>query len=184
MKFTEEKPHPMAASETKLRLLPGHDFIIHAPADRGEEFVDLFRTTWQHLPLVDRRRIIKFWKSSEYAWQPVFELSDIWAPMDADGQVGSCGYEIKFREQSFRHFPKPAAEWIIAHELAHVYQRATRRDPTQFTKDENEDDADRIAESWGFSKLWLSLIRTRMHTYGTSLKEACDFFRKSGYIKD
>lgn len=158
----------MICSQVKLQLLPNHNFVIHVPSDIGRDFVSLFRGTCKQLPLADRRGILKFWKSSDCEWRPAFELSN---------QVGDQGYEIKFREESFRHLLKPAAQWVIAHELAHVQQKVVGRQALDYTEDENEEDADRIAKGWGFSKLWWETIDHRMDTYGEPLVDACDYFR-------
>lgn len=46
--------------------------------------------------------------------------------------------------------PERAIAWLIAHELAHMYQKVQGKSPGGETKDQNEDDANAIAIEWGF----------------------------------
>ena len=166
----------MRRTETKLRLLRDHEFFVHVPTDIGEDFVLRFRETWDCLPATDQQQIVEFWRQEEFLL--VIALLDDWPPESVDGQVGMQGYEVKFRAESFRHFPKKAARWVIAHELAHVIQWATNRcrDPDQISSGENEQDADRIAEGWGFARTYYWSIGNQQHTLGVTLEEACEYF--------
>ncbi len=155
------------------RLLSGHEFHIKCWDDDGTRFVKLFRETWKQIPLVVRRAILRFWRENAYACYPLIELSNIWAPCDAYGQVGNIGMELKFRQEAFAHFPSPAAKWVIAHELAHIYQKTCGQQPGGTNELVNEDHANRLAKAWGFDNGRLLIIDIMQNKRGLSVKEAC-----------
>ena len=74
-------------------------------------------------------------------------------------QVGSNGMVLRFSAEDFMVFPDKIAQRIIAHELAHVFQKATGRLPGGQNEDENEDDANRIADSWGFDNSAVLMLK-------------------------
>ena len=143
---------------TRRRLLRGHEVYINCWDDDGARFVTLFRQTWKQLPLSTRRAILRFWRDNADEWAPLIEVSNSWAPRYSFGQVGRAGLELKFRQQAFACFPPPAARWVIAHELAHIYQKTCGRPPGGENEGENEDHADNLAEEWGFSRLCLNCL--------------------------
>jgi len=73
--------------------------------------------------------------------------------------------------------PFHAARWIIAHELAHVYQKAIGRQPCgmnedgELNEDENETHADGLVKEWGFPSESRTLIDMLIGKLG--LEGAC-----------
>lgn len=97
----------------------------------------------------------------------------MWAPSEAYGQVGRVGMELKFRQEAFACFPAEIARWVIAHELAHIYQKACGRQPGGANEEENEDDANNIANKWGFDQGYYLLLRMLREGGGLSLANGC-----------
>lgn len=169
---------------TRRRLLPGHEFHINCWDDDGRHFVKLFRETWQQLPLTVRRAILRFWREHGNEWLPLIELSNLWAPHDSYGQVGRVGMELKFRQEAFAHFPTPAAQWVIAHELAHIYQKACGREPGGENERENEDDANNLAKAWGFERTCLLTLNMMQNNRGLSIEDACQELNRLGWFDE
>jgi hypothetical protein len=82
----------------------------------------------------------------------LIELSNVWSGSEENhAQIGNLGMKMRFNAESFDLFPPEAARWVVAHELAHVYQKVCGRAPRCDDR-ENEREADQIAEGWGFDK--------------------------------
>ncbi len=151
-----------------IRLIPNLKIYLHVFDGDGRLFVKRFRETWTRLPLGVRRKISSYWRSNIYGFQPFIELSNFFGRDDIYGQVKNDGYTVKFRASEFDEMPDKTAYWIIAHELAHVYNRAIGNIPFfseegGFSIDEerNEEAVNRLVESWGFSKAWRILWDAR-----------------------
>ena len=82
--------------------------------------------------------------------------------------------ELKFNAEAFDILPPSVARWIIAHELAHVYQKACGQVPGGEDEHQNENDADRIAEGWGFDKSPRTLLELLQQNRGLTLGQACE----------
>lgn len=164
------------------QLLPDQPYTIWIADGDGSEFIRMFRSVWAALPTSVQTRIIEHWQTEPTRQEPYFELSECWAPATSSAQVKMTGFQMKFRTSSFRHFPEPAARWVIAHELAHVWQWVIGRNRLDFTVEENEDDADRIAEGWGFCHLCRMRIQVEIN-YGKSFEAACDFVRSEPWCR-
>lgn len=155
------------------RLLRHHKLQIHCWDDDGTRFVKLFRDTWKSLPLTVRRAILRFWRENA----PLIELSNMWTPGNSYGQVGRNGMQIKFRQEAFADFPTKAAHWVIAHELAHVYQKACGRPPGGENEIENEDHADGLANEWGHDRICLSWLEMS-EVHRGSFVDACESIKQ------
>lgn len=165
---------------TEHQLLPRYAFLLTAWDQGGERFIRLFRSCWKQLPRGSRRAIATFWKGGGKPY-PVVELSNLWSDSEEKSfaQVSHGGTVLKFSAKDFAVFPDSIARWVIAHELAHVYQKTRGRTPGGRTEQENEQEADRIAASWGFDKtpttlLFLALCRR------LSVEEACKEIVRDG----
>ena len=99
----------------------------------------------------------------------------------AFGQVGAMGagiLHIYFAADAFELLPTGAAEFIVAHELAHVMQVAIGR-PRRFSRKTDwnyEREADEFAKSWGFDNIQLIAIWSSLKKTGRNkmtLREAC-----------
>jgi len=166
-------------SERRLRLLPRRKITVWVHSGDGERFVDLFRSCWKQLPQAVQRRISMHWKSTRDQYCPRIELSDIWGESQTCyGQVRNHGMEMRFSASKFDERPYHAARWVIAHELAHVYQKAIGRQPGGMNEDENERDADGLAKKWGFPSESSTLIDMLIGKLG--LEGAC---RRAGDIE-
>jgi hypothetical protein len=85
-------------------------------------------------------------------------------------QVGGNGMTLRFSADDFMVFPDKIAQWIIAHELAHVFQKATGRVPGG--QNENEDDANRIAHGWGFDNAPVLMLKLLIQERQLSVAKA------------
>jgi hypothetical protein len=104
--------------------------------------------------------ILAYWKTSKVPQIPIFELSNLWSDSEANfAQVGDNGMLMRFSFGDFAVFPNTIALWVIAHELAHVYQKAIGRVPGGISELENETDANRIAAEWGFEQRPLVMLK-------------------------
>lgn len=105
----------------------------------------------------------------------LIEFSDVWNGSDESfAQVKRCGTIMKFSASAFAMLPPSIAHWIIGHELAHVFQKACGKRPGGEGRVENEQDADRIATSWGFDKTHRIMLRIFMEEgRKLSFEQAC-----------
>jgi hypothetical protein len=174
-------------SITTRRLLPGHKVAVHCIDDDGRHFVRLFRATWKRLPLTVRRGILRYWRQMgpRWGWAPPFiELSDSWSPHDSYGQVGFLGMELRFRQEAFARLPLAIACCVIAHELAHVYQKVCGRRAGGENERENEKHADSLIEKWGFDRGCLSILNVMRSKRGLSLAEVCEEVKSLGVFDE
>ncbi len=112
---------------------------------------------------------------------PLIELSNMWADCETNfGQVRDAGLEIRFHAASFEVLPDEIGGSIIAHELAHVFQKALGMRPGGDNESDNETDADRITGEWGFDLGVLKFLKTM--DGDVSLREKCEFLEKAGLI--
>lgn len=167
-------------SMTTHTILAGHSWVLVADTDRVESFLCLFRSCWDKVPAAAQTAITEHWGGSPVPLHPKIELSDCWADSnDCFAQTGFNGMELRFSRRDFAILPDSVATWIIAHELAHVYQKAIGRRPGGASEDENEADADSIASGWGFDKIMKVLLDAQLRR-GRSLDKACEVLRKFG----
>jgi hypothetical protein len=97
-------------------------------------------------------------------------------------QVGSNGMVLRFSADDFMVFPNKIAQWIIAHELAHVFQKATGRLPGGQSEGENEDDANRIAHGWGFDNTAVLMLKLLIQERQLSVEKAVRKIVKMGFV--
>lgn len=158
-------------------LLPEHGIWLNHE-EVAEEFINLFQECWQRIPDSDRKRIIAHWKNSGIDAWPMIELSCLWSESHSNhAQVTLGGMQIRFNSESFRLFPKGVARWVIAHELAHVFQKTEGKSPGGDNEERNENDADDIVERWGFEKTAWTLLRVNL-SGGKSLEKSCQIIEK------
>jgi hypothetical protein len=169
---------------TKRRLLPGHVFRINCWDDDGRCFVKLFRDTWRKLPLSVRCTVLQFWRENANEGGPLIELSNLWVPHDSYGQVRNAGMVLKFRQEAFSCFPPQAARWVIAHELAHVYQKACGLSPGGKDEETNEHHADNLAKEWGFDHVCMMIIDSKKRNRKLSTLDACREIQRSGIFDE
>ena len=148
------------AGVQELTLIPSQKIKLLSVETDGVAFVKLFRGCWQRIPLVHRRKICATLRASQFRR---IELSNMWCDSSfAFGQVGAMGagiLHIYFAADAFELLPTGAAEFIVAHELAHVMQVAIGR-PRRFSRKTDwnyEREADEFAKSWGFDNIQLAL---------------------------
>jgi hypothetical protein len=157
------------------RLLPGHEFRVMCFNDDGMRFVKSFRSTWRRLPLIARRAILVYWRK-KVEGRPKIELSNLWVSRGSSGQsfaeVACLGREMRFRQDVFVYLPQQVAHWVIAHELAHVYQWASGETPCN-NQYAHELDADDIVRKWGFSRESFSFLVMMRQNRGLSVADAC-----------
>lgn len=161
---------------SKHHLLNNHDLVLHAWEGDGERFVAMFRGTWDQIPSDVRATILDFC----LARHAVIELSDTFGPNDAFGQVDSIvnGREVveitvRFRAPAFAHFPRAAAQWVIAHELAHVYEKACGRLPGPDERGDTENRVNQMVGVWGFRRDCLAFIIMIHENRNLSIADAC-----------
>jgi hypothetical protein len=148
--------------------------LLIAEGDGAKSFVRLFRDCWKRIPFKARRAILAHWQNSPVSWYPKIELSNSWGDAQTCfGQVRHAGLEVRFSAKDFALLPDEVASWIIAHELAHVYQKATGKRPGGDALESNEEDADEIAPSWGFDRTLRAFLGHLQASEGLSVEDAC-----------
>ena len=148
-----------ARGTTRHPLIPSQGIALLANGCDGHAFARLFRDSWRRIPLAARRQICSYWRKCGEVW-PRIELSDQWADCEyRHAHVTQSGRDLYFCASSFQILPARAAEWLIAHEVAHVYQKACGRKPGGENEAENEANADTIAKQWGFSPVYYFFVK-------------------------
>jgi hypothetical protein len=157
----------------RYRLLPRHSIYTFTGGEDGRPFVRLFRECWKQIPIGARKRILAHWRAPRQKHLPIIEFSNMWFDSTKSfGQVRNNGREVRFSASDFAMLPRAVSKWIVAHELAHVYQKAIGRTPGGRNEDENEDHANSIVQQWGFddgSKLMFDILRSET---GLSIPDA------------
>lgn len=131
--------------------------------DDAPRFAGIFKYTWTKIPSQARRRMVKHWRTDMPPIpiaNPRIELDDF---QDRAGVVATAalhGNKLWFFATAIKAVPDEYVVYLIAHELAHVYQIATATISlgTQKTKSV-ERDADILLLEWGFDvprayRLW------------------------------
>jgi hypothetical protein len=154
-------PHPGATEEVRdpvplvVRLVPRKPLYLLCFGARAEQcLVRPFRDTWQHIPTAPRRRMLDYWHGA-VPWRglpaPRIAVWPDWpGRKNVAGECGCLGHELRFWEAVVETYTPSDLTLAIAHELAHVYQYASGREPGQRSKSSVEKEAWAIARSWGF----------------------------------
>lgn len=133
-------------------------------------FVDRFRDTWRRIPLGVRRSLRAYWRPCCYFGRhsPSIKLvrnlkcehSATGESVGVYGLMENSGHGLRFSLPHIREMPAHCACDLIAHELAHCFQRATGTAEAiaYFSMGDanaryaiSEFDADRTTEEWGFN---------------------------------
>lgn len=162
----------------KHLLVPNEQIWLLANDCDGLGFTQQFCDCWERIPLDAKQSIRCFWSALGPPW-PMIELSNLWEDSKWNhAQVNNAGREVFFNASSFQSFPSKVAIWNIAHELAHVYQKACEKKPGGESEEENERDADRIAVEWGFDPAPYFLLKMFEEKLG--FERACAQFIEMG----
>jgi hypothetical protein len=156
------------------RLLADSDFVVTCWNDDGEKFIALFRQVRERVPNSICEAIIDYWAKSDLC---LFDVSDFGFEIDGHWAfVTRNGTSLRFRGEYFACTPEPAGLWVIAHELAHVYQKVLGNKAGGDNEEENEADANAIAIEWGFGneQMWLCAINMLREDEGRNVIEVCD----------
>lgn len=159
-----------SGEQERLELLDGPFLpLFHFGNER--RFVDLFRSTWNRIPEHERRFVQEFWELSQR--EPYCELSNLWMTESRSNyaQVTGLGCELRFLASAFLVLPDEVARFVIAHELAHVFQKAEGKSPGGACEEENEAEANSIAERWGFDRI--GFLTFQMLVEYDGLEAAC-----------
>ncbi len=135
-------------------------WVFEGDATRLERIIT---DVWRGLSTGAREAIATFWRNGD----PKVELSNLWDSENCNAKLRGDGCTIKVSEEAFRNMPDDVARYVIAHELAHVFQKANGiwvrsgddGGPLSFEREgvhwgdepRLEDDADQTAGKWGFS---------------------------------
>jgi hypothetical protein len=124
--------------------------------DPALAFALLFRKVWRVLPLGVRRAILKHWEER----LPDVCLAEGRMDEGTGATCGNGGYSLYFRPYygllAVDGMPRMA--YVIAHELAHVYQLTQKPEAMvagaldAAIYEANEQEVDALAASWGFPK--------------------------------
>ena len=121
------------------------------PGEIAEWFANLFADVWQQIPVGRREAIAAYWRQGSFC-EPSVELSDMWCNNGRVGQTESMGRALLFEYSWLCHEP-PAevVQWVIAHELGHVWQWAEGDERmVQGYNEDVENDASQFARELGF----------------------------------
>lgn len=148
------------------RLLRSHavNFRASDANDCSSRFVRLFRETWRLIPLTHRRSILRHWRRRGYV--ATIEIATYWSGFrpQVSGQCSLMGHQVRF----YSHFVRLASDddirYVIAHELAHVWQWATKPDTRPAGPARASDAWEAEARRLGLE--WLGLTRCPRRTPG------------------
>jgi hypothetical protein len=134
-----------------ISLLPRHKLNLFCVNGDGHRFANLFRKTWECIPVGCRRLLLKDWKSTSRG--PLFELisekSDFKRGNSGDAIANYCpGFRsFAFSSNDMDALSDKSVIFVIAHELAHAVLGI--KDPSMVTgKHKAEVAADRLANNW------------------------------------
>jgi len=175
----------------RLLLLADMNVPLHVwDRELGLRFRNLFRSCWDRVPADVRQAVLFFWGSKGDGVLPRAEFSDVWGDSHCScGQVRYSGLEMRFSESAFRALLGPgrtqvntveAAAFVIAHELAHVYQKALGFRPGGINEADNEAEADEFATSWGFDDSLFRAIQLVAQEHGDDFEYACKTINSLG----
>ena len=105
-------------------------------ANDGPRFAGIFNFAWKKIPANARRQIVRYWRSWRTLLVPDITLSAFPIPIrdlpvtGVGAHVTSLGRELWFCTPWIMEGPDDLVAWVIAHELAHVYQHATNTMPS------------------------------------------------------
>lgn len=167
-------------------LLLDHPFeLTFIGKTNPKPFLFLFRKTWEQIPSEAQKKILGFWfsRAVESDKGPIhvrFELSNFWNNEAIYAQIKEGGRKACFRESLFAVMPESVGLWIVAHELAHVFNRSLSErwydkyllDAPDIYYEENERAADQLANSWGFDRSQLNFLEIVSEVKSISMKEA------------
>jgi hypothetical protein len=179
----------MALSMSRIAIrLDGVDF-----SDNGQAFAAILLKTWSKVPAAVRKEIVDHWTTLDH--ELCLELSDSWLPKrgDPNAEVTDIGCTMRFKAAVFQRMPEEAAMWLIAHELAHVYQYANAANEQKMKKwekerakgglakdvayMETENQADELARGWGFNfAAFCDWEKSRFRPGDAAAKETKDSF--------
>lgn len=136
----------------------------------AERFAQAFRHVWQAISDDVREAIVEHWDATVAFGRPIIEYSNDWRPTHKGvyATAGAGRGEIQFVARLLDPMPDGALKFVVAHELAHFYQR-TLGDEPHFSPDgqflyyrtsnghkrprhEYEAEASEFADSWGFPR--------------------------------
>ena len=155
------------ASPAYMPLLPRHKVYLFRVDGDGRRFVDNFRRTWSAIPLGDRRKLLRNWRSlpsrvvfnGKLTGYPYVELiphkSDYSRGNSGDAIAQYChfGCSFSFCSMYMDLLPVHAVQSLIAHELGHAIchiEDAESHYPEQLETSWPEENADEVATCWGF----------------------------------
>jgi hypothetical protein len=170
---------PLVRAGILLPILRRQRVYLFAPAGDGHRFARLFGDTLLKVPYRFRRRILCHWHAvAKWAprglmiGSPVIVLASDWSGRHGRGLRGDwasvtwLGHKMWFHAGFVQRLPDRLVPHLIAHELGHVHQHASRgicRETTPdgaqigrdrwgqiWTAGELEDDADQLSLEWGF----------------------------------
>ncbi|MFZ2654344.1 MAG: hypothetical protein WAX69_05470 [Victivallales bacterium] len=127
----------------------GKTYFLAVSTGNVGKFIGDFTSTWRRLPADVQENILKYWSNSQFSI--TFELSNFWKHNENKNtcaNAGARGCELKFRSDDFEIMPPEVAQYIIAHELAHVYQFSAKLVTGKGY--DFEGIADKLAKEWGF----------------------------------
>ena len=132
-------------SDSRIRLFG------NAPRRSCQRFAALFRSTWDHLPIKDRRKMLAYCR--RVMGRNVSPL--LYVHYESDSFGNTCAFilpkkcEIWFERRAMRASTDARVKAIIAHELGHLRSYC---DPNieEYDDDQHEAEANRYAELWGY----------------------------------
>src|SRR5438067_435227 len=167
----EEIIEPAVRDGRLLPIAPDDRLYVSVwTGTKSQEFVDAFRNVWNSIERPTRDRIVAFWITHAPSGKPQIEYSNCWRPAKDGIYATTAAFQGEMQFVAARVDPMPidAKTFLIAHELAHVYQKARGDRPVPSpdsdailfrsqagilsTEEENEADADEIAASWGYPR--------------------------------
>jgi hypothetical protein len=133
-------------SDSRIRLLG------NAPRRSCDRFASLFRTTWDSIPIKDRKKMLTYCRRMRGRNASTLLLVDYGPdllPTTSSAMILPNDCEIWFESRAMLTSTDARVKAIIAHELGHLrsfYDRGSNL----YDDDQLEKEANRYAELWGF----------------------------------
>jgi hypothetical protein len=124
----------------------GRTYFLTVYAGNAGKFISDFSSAWRRLPENVKNNILDYWSKSTYVLFEISNFSNTYGTSLA--KTGTCGTTLKFNSDDFDIMPPEAAQYTIAHELAHVYQFSAKLVTGKGY--DYEGIANKLAEEWGF----------------------------------
>ena len=135
-------------------ISPRDHLYLVSEDDQAPRFAGIFKYTWKKIPTKARRALVKYWQAAFPPFPfviPRIALDESQDRPGVEATTAVLGSFLWFFATAIRAHTDEYVAYLVAHELAHVYQIATKAfSHAKRKKRQMENDADLIVHKWGF----------------------------------